>query len=240
LVDRWVAIIVATRGNAPALAALAASKTIPIVFSIGADPVELGLVASLNRPGGNVTGRTVFAKTLTTKRLELLHWIVPTAKSIGFLVNPTAPLAAAETREVEIAARILGIRLIIANARSPSEIEAAFAILIGQQIEAFLTATDPVFWTQLAELAARHGVPAIYMAREIVDAGGLMSYGASFAGSIRLAGTYAGRILKGEKPADLPVQQSTKIEAVINLRTAKALGLTIPETLLATADEVIQ
>jgi putative ABC transport system substrate-binding protein len=240
LVDRRVAIIVATRGNAPALAALSASKTIPIVFSIGADPVELSLVASLNRPGGNVTGLTVLTKTLTTKRLELLHGIVPAAKSIGFLVNPTAPQVETETREAEIAARILGIRVVFANASSPNEIEAAFGTLVGQRVDAFLTAADPVFWTQLAGLAARNGVPAIYNAREIVLAGGLMSYGATFSDSIRLAGTYAGRILKGEKPADLPVQQSTKVELVINVKTAKALGLTIPETLLATADEVIE
>jgi putative tryptophan/tyrosine transport system substrate-binding protein len=238
LVRRRVAVIVATRGHAPALAAQSATTTIPIVFNIGADPVELGLVGSLNRPGGNATGVTVLTRTLTAKRLELLSEMVPTAKSIGLLVNPTSPQVEAEMNEVEIAAHKLGVRVERTDASSPDEIEAAFATLHG--VDALLTATDPLFWTQLAGLAARHRLPAIYIAREIVDAGGLMSYGPNFLDSIHLTGTYAGRILNGEKPAELPVQQSTRIELAVNLKTAKALGIEVPPAVLVRADEVIE
>jgi ABC-type uncharacterized transport system substrate-binding protein len=243
LVRRRVAVIVATGGTATARAAKSATATIPIVFVAGADPVEVGLVASLNRPGGNVTGAAILTTSLTAKRLELLHNLVPGATSIGFLINPTNTTVKAEMMEAETAARTLGVRLVTLNASTLGEMEAVFENLAAQRIGALLSGGDP-FWTfqrvQLAALTARHAVPAIYAVREIVDAGGLMSYGASISDAYRLAGTYAGRILKGEKPANLPVQQSTRIEMVLNLKTAKALGLTIPETLLATADEVIQ
>jgi putative tryptophan/tyrosine transport system substrate-binding protein len=198
---------------------------------------------SLNRSGSNITGVSFLTTTLTAKRLELLRKILPTATSIGFLINPAGADAEAEMREAETAARILGVRLPIANASTPSEIEQAFAILAGQRVGALLVGSTPFFTIQrdqVAVLAARHSLPAIYNTRTNVEAGGLMSYGASISDAHRLAGTYVGRILKGEKPANLPVQQSTKFELVINLKTAKSLGLTIPETLLATADEVIQ
>jgi putative tryptophan/tyrosine transport system substrate-binding protein len=244
LVRRRVAVIVATGGTATARAAKSATATIPIVFVAGADPVEVGLVASLNHPGGNVTGAAILTTSLTAKRLELLHNLVPGATSIGFLINPTnTTVTKAEMMEAETAARTLGVRLVTLNASTLGEIEAVSENLAAQRIGALLTGGDP-FWTfqrvQLAALTARHAVPAIYAVREIVDAGGLMSYGASISDAYRLAGTYAGRILKGEKPANLPVQQSTRIEMVLNLKTAKALGLTIPEMLLATADEVIE
>jgi putative tryptophan/tyrosine transport system substrate-binding protein len=240
LVRRGVAMIVATRGHAPALAAQAATSTIPIVFDIGADPVELGLVRSLNRPGGNATGVTVLTRTLTAKRLELLHEILPAARTIGFLVNPNSPVVEAEKEEVESAAPGLGVRLELANAGSLDEIEAAFTLLHGLGVDAVLTATDPLFWTQLPSLAARYRLPTIYIGREVVDVGGLMSYGPNFYDSIRLTGNYAGRVLKGEKPSDLPVQQASRIDMVLNLKTAKALGLSIPPNLLAIADEVIE
>src|ERR1700726_3202806 len=194
LVRRGVAMIVATRGQAPALLAQAATSTIPIVFDIGADPVELGLVGSLNRPGGNITGITVLTRTLNPKRLELLHEIVPAARTIGFLVNPASPLVEAEIKEIESAARNLGVRMEFANARNPDEIEAAFTLLHGLGVGALLTGPDPLFWTELSSLAARHQLPAIYITREVVEAGGLMSYGPNFYDSIRLIGTYAGAV----------------------------------------------
>jgi putative ABC transport system substrate-binding protein len=240
LVRRGVIMIVATRGHAPALAAQAATSTIPIVFDIGADPVKLGLVRSLNRPGGNVTGITVLTNTLTAKRLELLHQIVPTAQTIGLLVNPNSPLAEVEKNEVESAARILGVRIKRASASNLEEIEAAFALLHGFGIDALLTAGDPLFWTQLPSLAARYRLPTIYTSREAVDVGGLMSYGPNFYDSIRLTGNYAGRILKGEKPADLPVQQASRIDVILNLKTAKALGIDVPTATLLQATEVIE
>jgi putative tryptophan/tyrosine transport system substrate-binding protein len=243
LVRRRVAVIVATGGITSALAAKSATGTIPIVFQLGADPVEFGLVASLSRPGGNITGVSFLTTALVAKRLELLHKMVPSATSIGFLVNRTSPQVQTQMREAEFAARALGVRLVMRDPSTPAEIEETFEILIGQKIGALLVDSDPFFFiqgAQLATLAARHAVPAIYHARETVEAGGLLSYGADISDAYRVAGTYAGRILKGDKAADLPVQQSTKVELVINLKTAKALGLTIPETLLATADEVIQ
>jgi putative ABC transport system substrate-binding protein len=243
LVHRRVAVIVATAGVVPALAARSAAATIPIVFAFGGDPVGRGLVASLNRPGGNVTGATFLTRELLAKRLELLHEMVPAVTSIGYLVNPTSPTVDDKKREAEIAAHVLGVRLVILNASTPSEIDKAFTTLVGRRIGALVADSDALFYNQggqLGTLAARHAVPAIYPFREAVESGGLMSYGASFSDAFRLAGTYTGRILKGEKPAELPVQQSTRIETVLNLKTAKALGLTIPETLLATADEVIQ
>jgi putative ABC transport system substrate-binding protein len=243
LVRNRVTVIFASGGPASALAAKSATTTIPVVFANGADPVELGLVASLNRPGGNITGVTFLIQTLLAKRLELLNKVVSAVASVGLLVDPTGPQGVLDTREAETAARVLGVHLTIQNASTPIEIEAAFAHFDEQRVGAVLVGGDPFFFVQSEQLAAsavRHRVAAIYSVREYVEAGGLMSYGASISDAYRIAGTYAGRILKGEKPADLPVQQSTKIELVINMRTAKALGLTIPETLLATADEVIQ
>jgi putative tryptophan/tyrosine transport system substrate-binding protein len=242
-VRRRVAAIFAVAGPDSALAAKGATATIPIIFAVGADPVEVGLVASLNRPGGNVTGVTFLTQSLVAKRLELLHEMVPAATSMGYLVNPTIPKVATEMSEAKIAARILGVRLVIANESTPSEIERAFAVVAAQPIGAVLTSNDPSLFgqrDQLAALAARYAVPAIYYAREFVDAGGLMSYGASISAGYRLAGTYAGRILMGERPADLPVQQSTKVELVMNMRTAKALGLKVPTVTLLRADEVIE
>jgi putative ABC transport system substrate-binding protein len=235
--------VIATDGGTGTVAAKAETSTIPIVFSGGVDPVKLGLVASLNRPGGNITGATVLAQALVAKRLEVLHQLAPAATSIGFLVNPANPQAAAETKDAASAAGVLGVQLTMLNASTPSEIEKAFETMVTQRIGVLLAAADAVFFAQrdrLAALAARHAVPAIYHAREIVDAGGLMSYGASYADATRLAGSYVGRILKGERPADLPVQQSTKVEFVINMKTAKALGLTVPLPLLGRADEVIE
>jgi putative ABC transport system substrate-binding protein len=242
LVRRRVTVIFAG-GRAAAVAAKSATVTIPIVFNSGADPIELGLVASLNRPGGNATGVSFLVEELTGKRLELLHEIAPAASLIGFLMNPTLPQVGAEIEKLEDAARILGVHLVTANASTPSEIEAAFENLAGRRIGALMMANDPLWGVQrdqITGLAARHALPAIYVNSENVEAGGLISYGASVSYASRLAGTYVGRILKGEKPADLPVQQITKIDLVINLKTAKALGLTIPEMLLATADQVIQ
>jgi putative tryptophan/tyrosine transport system substrate-binding protein len=243
LVRSPAAVIFASGGPASALAAKSATTTIPIVFANGADPVELGLVGSFNRPGGNITGVTFLIQALLAKRLELLHKIATAVASIGLLVNPTGPQAALDAREAETAARALGMRLAIQNASTPTEIEAAFSRFNELRVGAVLVGGEPFFFVQreqLTALAARHSVPAIYPLREYVEAGGLMSYGVSQADAFRLGGVYVGQILKGAKPADLPVQQSTKVKLMINLKTAKALGLTIPETLLATADEVIQ
>jgi putative ABC transport system substrate-binding protein len=244
LVRRRVAVIVTPGGGtAAALAAKSATKTIPIVFAVGSDPVGIGLVANLNRPDGNITGATTLIQELTPKRLELVHEITPAATRVGFLASPTVPYVDGEIRGAQIAASILGVHLLILKANTPSEIEGAFANFVRQKTDALLVGAGSLFTNQrdqLAALAARHAMPTIYHVREIVEAGGLMSYGASLSDSNRLAGTYAGRILKGDKPADLPVQQSTKVELVINLKTAKALGLTFPLTLLGRADEVIE
>ena len=243
LVQRRVSVIVAIDGTAAALAAKAATSTIPIVFIVGADPVELGLVASLGRPGGNITGVGALAVGTAAKRLQLLHELVPAAAGIAFLRNPTNPyFSALETRELQAAATVLGVRLLLLNASSPHEIEVAFANLVAQRAGAFLLGTDPFFMTardQLVALANRHTVPAIYPFREDAAAGGLVSYGASNRDAFRLVGDYTGRILSGDRPADLPVQQVTRIEMAINLKTANALGLTVPLPLLARADEVI-
>jgi putative ABC transport system substrate-binding protein len=244
LVQRRVSVIVAIDGTAAALAAKAATSTIPIVFIVGADPVELGLVASLGRPGGNITGVGALAVGTAAKRLQLLHELVPAAAGIAFLRNPTNPyFSALETRELQAAATVLGVRLLLLNASSPHEIEVAFANLVAQRAGAFLLGTDPFFMTardQLVALANRHTVPAIYPFREDAAAGGLVSYGASNRDAFRLVGDYTGRILSGDRPADLPVQQVTRIEMAINLKTANALGLTVPLPLLARADEVIE
>jgi putative tryptophan/tyrosine transport system substrate-binding protein len=243
LVGRRVAAIFASAPIAAALGAKSATDTVPIVFSTGFDPVTYGLVASLNRPGGNVTGVTFLVDALVAKRLEVLHEVIPTARSVGFLVTPTSSTVQAQIREAEAAARIIGLRLVVVNASTAGEIDEAFATLVRARVDALLAGADNFFYVQagqLVALAARHALPAIYTTSNAVKAGGLVSYGANFFDANRLAGTYVGRILKGEKPADLPVQQSTKIELIVNTRTARALGLSIPETLLATADEVIR
>ena len=237
------AAVIVTNAPSAALVAKAATATIPIVFTMGADPIDLGLVSSLNRPGGNVTGVNFLVKTLTAKRLELLRELMPSATVIGFLTNLTNPASDSETKEVQAAARTLGLNLRILNVSSEPDIDAAFASLARQRVNAVIVGADAFFTPrrdQLVELAARHAIPASYHIREFVAAGGLMSYGANSIDMFRLAGVYAGRILKGEKPAELPVQQTVKFELAINLKTAKALGLEIPPQLLALADEVIE
>jgi putative tryptophan/tyrosine transport system substrate-binding protein len=242
LVRRPVSVIAAT--TVPAVpAAKAATTTIPIVFVAGGDPVQQGLVASLNRPGGNLTGVTTMFVELGPKRLQLLRELVPTATSIAALVNPTGPIAETLSRDLRDAAGALGLRLDVLHASSERDFDAAFATVAQLRAGALLIVTDPFFVNQseqLAALALHHAIPTIYSAREFVAAGGLMSYGSSLTDAYRLAGTYTGRVLKGEKPADLAVQQSTKVELIINLRTAKALGLTLPLSLLGRADEVIE
>jgi putative ABC transport system substrate-binding protein len=227
LVRRQVSVIVATGNTRTALAAKAATATIPIVFTAAADPVKLGLVASFNRPGGNVTGVSFLVNELGSKRLQLLHELVPTATVIGVLVNPTAPNSQTETSDVEAAARVLGLRLQVENASNESEIDAAFARLIQQRVNALFVVGDAFFVArrdQLAALTARHALSASYNVRDQVAAGGLMSYGTSLTDAFRQVGVYTGRILKGEKPADLPVMQPIRFEFVINLKTAKALA----------------
>ena len=242
LVADPVAVIVALTTQA-AVAAKAATGTIPMVFVIGTDPVELGLVSSLNRPGGNVTGVTFLVNALGAKRLELLRELVPSAKIVGFLVNPANPTSESVTADTQAAARALGIELVIRNAGGESDIDSAFESLAQERVNAVIIGTDQLFTSrrdQLVALAARHALPSIHYLREFADAGGLISYGASITDAYRLAGGYAGRILKGEKPADLPVQQTVKFELAINANTAKALGLTVPDKLLVAADEVIE
>ena len=243
LVRRRVAVIVAGAGIA-ALAAKTATTTLPIVFSVGEDPVRLGLVASLARPGGNLTGVNLFATELVAKRLELLREFVPAATRVAVLVNP-ANAANAETtlRDVDVAARALGLQIQALNASTSREIDAAFATFVRQQPDALFVGPDPFFSprrVQLAILAARHAVPASASAREFPEAGGLMSYGPNVADTYRQVGVYTGRILKGAKPADLPVVQASKFGLVINAHTARALGLIVPPTLLAGADELIE
>jgi ABC-type uncharacterized transport system substrate-binding protein len=243
LVRRRVAAIGAI-GTQAALVGKAATQTIPIVFVVGADPAEIGLVASLNRPGSNLTGVSILSPGVATKRLELLHEAVPAAKLIGLLVNPTNPvLAEAQASELQIAARALGTQLVVLNASDPQGIEDAFDALVSQQAGALLVSDDPVLNTQrvqLAVLAARYAVPTIYQFRESTVSGGLMSYGPSLPDAVRQVGAYVGRIIKGEKPAELPVVQSAKFEFVINLHTARSLRINISPTVLALADEVIE
>ena len=243
LAGRQVSVIVPSTGIAAARAARAASASIPIVFVIGSDPVALGLVASLNRPGGNTTGVSFLLNVLAAKRVGLLRDLVPTVATIGLLVNPDNPNAKADTAAAQEAARTFGQQTHVAHARTERELDAAFASLVQQHVAALFVASDPMFVSRrdrLVELAASHALPAIYDRRELAAAGGLVSYGANFAEAHRLVGVYAGRILKGEKPADLPILQPTKFELVINLKTAKALGIEVPSKLLFTADEVIE
>jgi len=242
LVQLRVAVIVAG-GPPQALAAKAATTSIPIVFLVGVDPVQLGLVTSLNRPGGNLTGFNGFVGELGSKGLALLHDLVPSVATIGFLENPNNPLFAVTTRDVLAAAPALGLKVQILNAGTDREIDAAFASLVQARTGALLVGVDPFFNNRiqrLIELAAAHAIPTLYSFREFVVAGGLISYGVSLIESYRQVGLYTGRILKGEKPSDLPVQQMTKPELIINLKTARTLGIDVPPQLLALTDEVIE
>jgi putative tryptophan/tyrosine transport system substrate-binding protein len=242
LVAQQVAVLVAA-GGPPIVAAKATTTSIPIVFLTAGDPVTTGLVTSLNRPGGNLTGFTLLSVELAAKKLQLLHELIPTATNIGLLVNPTNPNAAIQSDELTTAATSLGLRLHILTAANEGDFDTVFATLVQLRTSALLIGTDSLFNSRsehLAALALRHAVPAIYQYPEFVASGGLMSYGASLKDSFQDMGFYAGRILKGEKPADLPVQQITKVELIINLKTAKALGLTVPLSLLGRADEVIE
>ena len=243
LVRRQVNVIAATGGSPAALAAKAATTSIPIVFQIGVDPVEVGLVASLSRPGGNITGATMMAVELGSKRLELLKQMVPASTMIGALINPTSPGASTQMRDLSAAADALGLRLHIVKASSERDIIRAFSELQGLPAGALWIGADPLFngqSEQLAMLSVSHRIPAIYQFREFAAAGGLISYSGSITDAYRQAGVYSGRILKGDKPTDLPVQQSTKVELILNLKTAKILGLEVPPALLARADEIIE
>jgi len=243
LVDRHVTVIAAAGSTPAALAAKAATTTIPIVFLVGGDPVAVGLVPSLARPGGNLTGVTNLTAEVAPKRLEMLHAVVPTAP-IALLINPKSPeLSEPQLQELQVAARKLGLQLHVLNASTEPEIDTAFATLVQLRAGGLVIGADALFSSraeQLAALALRHRIPAIYQYPEFTAAGGLMSYGNNLSDMLRLSGLYTGRILKGEKPADLPVQQATKVELIINLKTAKALGLTMPTALLVRADEVIE
>ena len=243
LVDQRVAVILAAGGSSSALAAKAATSTIPIVFTAVPEPVQLGLVASFNRPGGNVTGMSVFSSEMWAKSVELLKELVPTATRIAYLVNPSSPNAELFSKGAAAAASTLGTEIQVLNASTEHALDEAFGALVNLGAGGLVVPGEPFFDSQrekIVALAARYAIPVIYGTRENVVAGGLLSYGASIPNSYRQAGIYVGRILKGEKPADLPVQQPTKFDLVINLRTAKALGLTIPDKMLPLADEVIE
>jgi putative ABC transport system substrate-binding protein len=243
LAQASVSVLVATGGEQVALAAKAATATIPTVFIIAGDPVEIGLVASLNRPGGNVTGFSLLDTLTEAKRLEVAHELVPGASLFAFLVNPNNPITESVTRDLQAAADTLGRKLLVVGAGTGNELDAAFTNVAQQRAGAVLLEGDGFLFGErdrIAALAARHAVPAIYSQREYVMAGGLMSYGSNIADAYRYAGMYCGKILKGAKPADLPVQQATKVELIINLKTARALGLEVPPTLLTRADEVIE
>jgi putative ABC transport system substrate-binding protein len=243
LVQRQVAVIFAAGGTDPAKAAKAATSTIPIVFVSAADPVRTGLVASLSRPGGNITGVSLIASALDAKKMGLLHELVPGAGIVAVLVNPNYPEHEAQLAEAREAAARLGVKLVALSASTSAEIEAAFESLRREDAKALILGSDPFFNSrrkEIVELAARRAVPAIYPQREFVASGGLISYGPSFADGYRQGGVYVGRVLKGEKPADLPILQPTAFETVLSLRAAKALGLSVPPILLAGADEVIE
>jgi putative ABC transport system substrate-binding protein len=244
LIEHRVAVIAIPNTTAAALAVKAATRTIPIVFNVGSDPVAIGLIASFNHPGGNLTGTAMLQTATVGKRLEVMHELKPAAKSIALLVNPTNPgFADAELREAQTAARVLGVKLLVLNASTKTEIDAAFVTLVGEQAEALVIGGDIFFISQtgkLVDLAAGHKIPAMYTYTEQAIAGGLISYGGRLAETQRIVGAYTGRILNGEKAADLPVQQVTKIELIINLKAAKALGLRLPLSVLGRADEVIE
>jgi putative tryptophan/tyrosine transport system substrate-binding protein len=243
LVERKVDLIAASGGDFAARAAKAATSTIPIVFTSGDDPAETGLVASLARPGGNLTGFSLLVVELHAKRLELISEVIPNAKVIALLVNPDSPQTERVVRAMQEAAGVKGVKLEVLKAATESAIDTAFASLARVQAGALVQGADPFFLSrrdQLALLAARHAIPAIYESRPFVEAGGLMSYGANFPDMYRQIGAYAGRILKGEKPADLPVMRPTKLDLAINLTAARAIGLTIPESFLLRADQVIE
>jgi putative tryptophan/tyrosine transport system substrate-binding protein len=243
LVDRHVAVVAAVGGSLSGLAAKAATAAIPVVFASGGDAVKLGLVPSLNRPDGNVTGVNLIFSALGAKRLEVLRTLIPNASTVAMLVNLNYPSAPSEVQDVQDGARALGLQIAVLNAPAESDFEPAFATIAGQKLAGLLVADDPFLESRrgrLVGLAASHAVPAIYIARDFVDDGGLMSYGPSIIDAYRLVGIYVGRILKGEKPSELPVVQPTKFELVINLKTAKVLGIEIPAKLLATADDVIE
>jgi putative tryptophan/tyrosine transport system substrate-binding protein len=243
LVGRKVAVIVATGGGISILAAKASTAAIPIVFTYGGDPVQTGFVPSLNRPGANITGISWFGVLLSGKALGILHELIPSASVFGLLVNLTVPEAEHAASEAQEAARALGGQLLVLNAGTPSDIDTAFTTLRQRRVEALLVASNPFFTSrrqQIVTLAAREAIPVMYLNREFVEDGGLMSYGNDVLDAYRRAGVYAGRILNGASPSDLPVDQATKFELVINLKTAKSLGLTISETFLARADEVIE
>jgi len=244
LVQRQVAVIVTPIGTVTALAAKTATTTIPIVFSAGTDPVKAGIVASLRRPGGNVTGVNYMAAELSAKRLSLLHELVPSAARIALLVNPANPVPAETiTKDTEAAAGTIGRRIDVFKAETSRQIEMAFAALVRDSADALVVGADPLFIdrrVQIVTLATRHLLPTVHFLREFVEIGGLMSYGASDFGRYREVGIYTGRVLKGEKPADMPVVQPTQFELVINLSTARAIGITVPPSLLAQANEVIE
>ena len=243
LVDRGVAVIILVGGGPTTAAATAATATIPIVFNTGEDPVKTGAVAALNRPGGNATGVSLLTVAMEAKRLQLLHELVPTAAIVALIVNPNNPQADQQLQELQAAARTLGIQVEAFKAGTPNEIDAAFANVVQRRVSALHMAGDAFFNTrkeQFIVLSARHVLPTVFSLREFPAAGGLMSYGPSLADAYRQQGIYAGRILKGEKPAEMPVQQTVKVELVINLQTAKTLGLSIPLPLLGRADEVIE
>jgi putative tryptophan/tyrosine transport system substrate-binding protein len=243
LVRRKVAVIVASGGDPSPQIAKAATQTIPIVFGMFGDPIREGLVDSLSRPGGNATGVTIFGPAAVTKRLQLLHDLVPQAAVIAFLMNPNNPNGSIELKAAQAAAASLGRQIVVFSASSESELDTAFASMVQQRIGTLLGASDPFLFNrrdQIVLLAARHAIPAIYYLRDFARAGGLMAYGNSLTDMYRLVGVYVGRILKGEKPTDLPVVQSTKFEFVINLQTARALGIEVPNSMQLLADEVIE